>query len=141
MKLIHKISNFKFAILILGAIILSACKPSQPQISIEMINFDFGDVVNGTIMSKEILMKNDGEAPLIVESVSTSCSCTTASLESMVIEPGSSATLIIEFDSGAHGPELTGELIRQIFIVSNDPNLPEAEIVFSSNIILPENAN
>ncbi|KAA3661889.1 MAG: hypothetical protein DWQ04_15060 [Chloroflexi bacterium] len=49
-----------------------------------------------------------------------------------------SGTLFIEFDSGAHGPELTGTLIRQVFVVSNDPEQAEAVVKLAANILPPE---
>jgi hypothetical protein len=115
--------------------LLGACVSYQPSIILEEDHFNFGDVINGEIVTYELIVSNQGNSPLEVESVSTSCGCTTATLEPMTIQPGEKGTLHIEFDSGAHGPELTGELVRQIFIVSNDPNMPEAKIEFTANIL------
>jgi hypothetical protein len=100
-----------------------------------MIGFDFGDVVNGDIVSQDLVVRNEGNEPLVVETVSTSCGCTTATLEPMTISAGGTATLRVEFDSGAHGPDLSGQVIRQIFLSSNDPQRPEAIVEFSANIL------
>ena len=115
-------------ILLLTGLLLAVCDGKQPQLAIEAIDTDWGHVVNGDILSRELTVWNNGQAELVIDSVTTSCGCTEATLSSMVIAPGASSTLTIEFDSGAHGPELTGELIRQIFIASNDPKQPEAQI-------------
>ncbi len=120
---------------ILSGLLLAACTSGQPQINLETTNFDFGDVVNGEILSRDILVSNKGTKPVIAKSVSTTCGCTTATLEPMTIPVGGSANLHITFDSGAHGPELTGEVTRQIFITSNDPELPEAMVEFTANIV------
>jgi hypothetical protein len=120
---------------VLAGLLLAACAGGQPQINLETTHFDFGDVVNGEILSRDILVSNDGDEAIIAQSVSTTCGCTTATLEPMTIPPGGSANLHITFDSGAHGPELTGQLTRQIFITSNDPNQPEAMVEFTANII------
>ncbi len=121
--------------LIILTLVVTACAAGQPRIEIESPTFDFGDVVNGDIVSKDMQVKNTGTEPLIVDSVSTTCGCTTASLDPMTIAPGESGTLHIEFDSGAHGPELTGSLTRQIFITSNDPELPDAKVEFTANVL------
>jgi hypothetical protein len=42
--------------------------------------------------------------------------------------------LHIEFDSGFHGPDLTGPLIRQVFIKSNDLQRPELQVELSVNV-------
>jgi hypothetical protein len=56
----------------------------------------------------------------------------------MTIPSGESATLHIEFDSGAHGPDLTGQIMRQVILISNDPEKPEATVEFVANILPPE---
>lgn len=122
-------------VIVMITLLLAACSSEHPQIDLEAYNLDFGDVINGEIVEWELAVSNIGNAPLVVEAVSTSCGCTSATLEPMTISPGESGILHIEFDSGAHGPELTGEFSRQIFIASNDPQNPEVRVEFVSNVI------
>ena len=122
-------------LIICGGIGLAACNGNTPQIEIETITMDLGDVVNGDIAERDVTISNTGEAPLVVDYVSTSCGCTSATLTPMTIAPGATGTLHIELDSGAHGPELTGPLVRQVFLVSNDPKQPEAQVELSVNIL------
>lgn len=124
--------------LLLTTLFLAACNAGQPQIGLEVTNLDLGDVVNGEIVNREVTVRNDGTKELVVETVSTSCGCTQATLDPMTIPPGESATLFIEFDSGAHGSELTGALIRQVFVVSNDPEQAEAVVELAANVLPPE---
>jgi len=126
-----------FALLAFGLFTLAACAP-KPAISAEETLFDFGEVVNGNIVSRDVAITNTGQGTLVVETISTSCGCTTATLDPMTLEPGQSGTLHIEFDSGAHGPELTGTLTRQIFIVSNDPEQPELLVEFTATVLPPD---
>ena len=116
------------------AAILAACSPGEPQIVVETLQLDLGDVPNGEITTRDVAVRNTGDAVLLVESLSTSCGCTTASLEPMQIAPGASGTLHIEFDAGAHGPELTGPLQRQVFINSNDPAQAEVTVEVAVNV-------
>ena len=118
------------------AVFLTACG-GQPQISVAESNLEFGDVVNGDVVVRKISVQNKGQGDLIIEAVSTSCGCTQAAIEPMTILPGSNGTLTVEFDSGAHGPELTGELIRQVFIATNDPEQPETVLELAANILPP----
>lgn len=120
---------------IFTGMILTACAGGEPQINLETTNFDFGDVVNGDVLERDLVVNNEGNQPIIAQSVSTTCGCTTATLEPMTIPAGGSANLHITFDSGAHGPELTGQITRQIFITSNDPDQPEAMVEFTANIV------
>lgn len=127
-----------FLLVFLAGVFLAACNTGQPQIALETTNIDLGDMVNGEIVAREVTVQNTGVAELVIESVSTSCGCTQATLEPMIIPAGSKSTLRIEFDSGAHGPELTGQLIRQIFIASNDPLQPEMVVEIMANILPPD---
>lgn len=131
---LHPRRNFLLLVTASG-LVLAACSTSQPEISVDESSFTFGDVVNGQVVSKELTVRNNGSSPLVIEAVTTSCGCTTAVLDSMDISPGESAILRIEFDSGAHGPDSNGEVIRQIFIASNDPQQIELLIEFHANVL------
>jgi hypothetical protein len=119
------------------ATLWSACG-NQPQIIVTENNLELGDVVNGEVIAREIGVQNNGEVDLIIEAVTTSCGCTQATIEPTTIPPGSNGMLYIEFDSGAHGPELTGQLIRQVFVATNDPQQPETVVNLSANILPPD---
>ncbi len=124
--------------MLLLTVVLTACSVAKPQISLEMSEFDFEDVVNGVIVTKDVVLTNSGQSELVVETVTTTCGCTTATLNPMSIPAGGTATLHIEFDSGAHGPELTGQIMRQVILISNDPEQPEATVELVANILPPE---
>lgn len=116
-------------------LVLAACSGQSPEIVLGTDSFEFGEVVNGVIAEKDLTITNNGGAPLVIEEISTSCGCTTAEANPSAINPGESGVLHIEFDSGAHGPELTGELMRQIFLQTNDPNNPEVVITFTAIVV------
>lgn len=107
----------------------------------ETAEFDLGDVPNGEIAARDVVVRNEGDGLLVVEGISTSCSCTAAALEPMRLQPGESGTLHIEYDAGAHGPELRGEQIRQVFITSNDPIQPELVVELAVNVVDPTARN
>lgn len=124
--------------LMLFTLLAAGCARGQPQLSLELTSFDFGTVENGDIVQRDIKLENRGSAPLIVQEISTSCSCTTAAVSPMTIRPNEEGVLQIKFDSGAHGPELEGKLQRQIFINTNDPQTKEAVVEFTADVIIPE---
>ncbi len=107
--------------LVLVGFLLVACSAKQPAIALETAELDLGNVTNGEVVVREVTVRNEGEADLVVDEISASCSCTSPTLSPMTIPPGGSGTLHIEFDSGFHGPDLNGALVRQVFVVSNDP--------------------
>ncbi len=130
--------KLKIAFPLLAIILLLAACGGQPQITLETNALNFGDVVNGIIITEEITVTNTGTAPLQIEGVATSCGCTTAEITPEIIQPGQQGILHIEFDSGAHGPDEAGELHRQIFISSNSPNQAEVIVEFVANVLLAE---
>lgn len=126
-------------ILIIMGLLFTACGFAQPRIAVDATNFDFGEVVNGEIATHDFVVRNEGNARLAVESVITTCGCTTATLEPMTIPAGESGILHVAFDSGAHGPDLTGEIIRQVFITTNDPDQPEVAVEIIANVVARSN--
>ncbi len=119
-------------------LLLSACGGGAPDIALSETENDLGVVTNGEVRSLEVEVMNLGRGDLEILAVSTSCGCTTASVEPSTIGPGSSGRLLVEYDSGAHGPEFEGELMRQVFIASNDPDEPELEFRISASVVLAE---
>jgi hypothetical protein len=101
---------------------------------VETTSLDLGNVINGDVISSDLIVRNEGESDLVIDSIITSCTCTQASVEPMTIAANQSGTLHIEFDSGFHGSNLTGPLIRQVFINSNDPQQPEFEVEIVVNV-------
>ena len=128
---------------LLGAVVWSAaCGGGEvaggvPRIVPASLSLELGDMPNGEIAERELAVRNDGEAPLVVDTITTSCGCTTAALEPMTIAPGAAGTLRITFDSGAHGPDLRGPLLREVMIASNDPETPEVIVSVTANILEP----
>lgn len=129
-------------IALLCLLLLAACgganaAAAPPALSLEMTTLTLGDVPNGQIVERDVTVTNTGGAPLVVESLTTSCGCTTATLDSLTIAPNATAMLHIAFDSGAHGPDLRGELMRQVILVTNDPARPETIVELTANITGP----
>ncbi len=108
-----------------------------PRLSAAATLLELGEVVNGVIVERDVAVRNSGDAPLVVSEVLTTCGCTTAALEPMTLAPGETGNLHIAFDSGAHGPELTGPIMRRVILVSNDPTQPEASVDLQATILPP----
>jgi hypothetical protein len=126
--------------------ILVACTPAAqtaapatgaPRLAAEATLLELGEVVNGVVVERDVAVRNDGDAPLIVAEVLTTCGCTSAALQPMTLGPGEAGNLHIAFDSGAHGPDLTGPIMRRVILVSNDPANPEATVDLQATILPP----
>jgi len=122
----------------LTVILLVSCTGGTPDLVLSDTEVDLGEVVNGEDLTVEIPIQNTGNKELVIEAVTTSCGCTSAEVKPTRIAPGGEGVLYVQYDSGAHGPEANGPVMRQIFIASNDPDQPEAEIRILANVIPPE---
>lgn len=120
---------------LLLAVLLAACGGGAPDIDLSQSQTDLGVVTNGEIRTIEISVQNLGSDDLIIEAVTTSCGCTSAGISPQVIPPGGTGILAIRYDSGAHGPDEVGPVMRQVFIASNDPDETEFEFRFTAEVV------
>jgi hypothetical protein len=115
--------------------LLAACGRGAPNLVLEHGQQDLGEVINGEMRMLEVPVRNDGDGRLVIDAVSTSCGCTTAKVDPTSLGPGERGILHITFDSGAHGSEANGPVMRQIYIASNDPDQPEAVFEFVATVV------
>jgi len=125
----------KLLSLILLALLLAACAPQNPSISVAT-TYDFGTVVKGEIATAELPVSNNGSAPLIIEAISTSCGCTTATLSAMTINPGQEVVLSVAYDTAAHESDM-GLMERTVFLMTNDQANGDVIIRFTALVELP----
>jgi len=108
---------------------------SGAQISFDRTAYDFGEVPQSQgILKTTFELKNKGTGVLEIGELSTSCGCTTAEISSESIQPNDTATLTVYFDPDFH-KEPAGKLTRTVFIPTNDPNQPEAEVKITVDIL------
>ena len=126
---------FLATVTVAALLALAACGRSKPDIDVEVTQHDFGVIEQGTIAQVKIPVRNTGDAELRIEAVVTSCGCTSATLVPQVIPPGGEGTLEIRYNSGLHPDE--GEIRRDVFILSNDPDESEVVITLTATVKAP----
>lgn len=107
----------------------------------EAATYDFGAVpINGGFVRRIYTVRNTGIEPLTINSMYTSCMCTTATMRmggqswgpfgmpghgigggrmSATLAPGASAEVEAVFDPAAHGPAGVGPVMREIYLESS----------------------
>lgn len=115
----------------------ASVQAGTPEIVIETSLLELGDIPNGEVAERQVVVSNNGRIPLVVDTVTTTCGCTTATLTPMTLPPGESGVLTIAFDSGAHGPDLRGAIMRRVILTTNDPAQPEAVVDLTATITEP----
>jgi hypothetical protein len=133
-----KIKNW---LLMIGIMILitltSGCSTqiAQPKIELSTSSFDLGDInPDDGNRIETFFVKNTGGMTLNIISVSTSCGCTEAEVESEEVLPGKQTKLLVTYDSSVH-PNLTGPIKRIVYVKSNDPLQEEVELELTGNIL------
>ncbi len=117
-------------LLALVSIILVACG-SPPRIVVEPERQDLGELPPAPI-HLTYTVRNEGGSPLEIQRVSTSCGCTKARVEKTTLAPGESTPLYVVLDPTEDN--LTGELLRVVYVRSNDPDNPEVAVEFRVTI-------
>ncbi|MFA4871667.1 MAG: DUF1573 domain-containing protein [Patescibacteria group bacterium] len=109
-----------------------------PAIQITPAAFDWGTVIYGEIAQKTFTIANAGNQPLEILRLSTSCGCTKATMaeNDKIIAPGQSAEMSVTFDPAVHQDDMDlGEIVRVVYIKSNDSQKPEAEVELRAKVI------
>ncbi len=103
----------------------------EPNIRVDSTNIHLTNCKQEEKTPFEVLVYNDGDKPLKISKIHTSCSC----LEQhkyegeIIIKPKESSPLKFYFT-----PDTEGELFRDIFIVSNAINVPILHIIVSAYV-------
>ncbi len=111
----------------------AATKPPG-EIELSVGEFDFGTVGNTELVSQVFQVRNVGQGWLEITSLSTSCGCTTAEVDSHNLAPGEVTDLTVTYDPQAH-EGATGEFLREVYIRSNDPDTPEARLTIRVTVV------
>ncbi|HXV21736.1 MAG TPA: DUF1573 domain-containing protein [Desulfuromonadales bacterium] len=96
-------------------------------------DFSFGQVFQGTKVEHTFRFRNNGEAPLAVEKVRSSCGCTAALLSATSIPPGGTGEIRTTFDSA----RFRGAVVKTVYLYVNDPAQPVAQFHLRGTV-MPE---
>ncbi|MDP2607088.1 MAG: DUF1573 domain-containing protein [Deltaproteobacteria bacterium] len=98
----------------------------QPDVTVTPTNRDLGSVGSKDVVNLNYAVVNEGNEDLLVDSVVTSCGCTTAELSNSIIPPGRRADLKVHFDVGFHKMAPGEQVVRIVWMKTNDPDTPIA---------------
>jgi hypothetical protein len=127
------------AVLAAAVVLLAAAGlagSGKPKAVFKATSHDFGQVKQGDVVSHEFVFKNEGDAPLVVEKVETTCGCTAALVSAKKIAPGKEGKIKTTFDTRGY----SGRLTRYVYLVSNDGENPRRELSLVADIEVPPSA-
>ena len=109
-----------------------------PVISVSPLKNDIGTVIYGDVARYAIKVKNVGDQDLAIQKLSTSCGCTKAQIaeSDKIIAPGKEVEINVSFDPAVHKDDSdVGEIVRVIYIKSNDPKNPEVQSELNAFVV------
>jgi Protein of unknown function (DUF1573) len=101
----------------------SGARPA-PRAVVPFTSFNFGDIYSGEIISQIFVIKNEGDAELLIKDFKGDCGCTAVRSEKVIL-PGKEATAEIEVQTVSQ----SGLINKSAIMHTNDPDQPT--IVFS----------
>jgi hypothetical protein len=93
---------------------------------------NFGDIKQGEVVKHVFSFKNEGNEPLILSNVSTTCGCTASNWPKEPIAPGKTASIEATFNSAGKA----GQQNKVLTVFSNSSN-GEARISILCNVVVP----
>jgi hypothetical protein len=121
------------ALLSATAAVASAVGPSGPKMQFATPIYDFGRVKSGEAVKYTFVFTNVGGATLQVSNVQVSCGCTTAGAWTRQVEPGTTGSIPIQFNSAGYG----GTVGKSITVTCNDTNQPTVVLQIKGDIWKP----
>jgi hypothetical protein len=111
----------------------AAEEPAGPRIRVDPESFDFGGTLPGKTLRREFVIRNFGDAELVIEGISTTCGCTAALPAEDRVKPGGSTPLRVTFETRRY----TGRVVREVLVRSNDPQTPLLRIRVTATVAPP----
>ena len=111
----------------------SAEKVLTPKIQMDEESFDFGEMKQGESVTHDFVLKNIGDANLIISTAKGSCGCTVPEWPKEPIAKGEQATIKVTFNSAGK----SGKQNKTVTLVTNA--IPNTKVItITGNVIIPE---
>lgn len=98
-------------------VVVNAQQTAGPAITWEATTIDYGTINKGDNGQREFVLKNTGNAPLVISNATGSCGCTVPQWPKEPILPGQKATIKVNYDTNR-----TGSFTKTVTVVSNATN-------------------
>jgi hypothetical protein len=114
-----------------GNVVLSdEMSEKSPVIYFQQTKYNFGKVIEGSVVEYTFVFQNVGSSTLNVKDVKTSCGCTAALVSKNNLEPGEEGTIKVELDT----KNRFGKMSRTITVLTNDPVDPNKILTVYADI-------
>ena len=112
----------------------NAEKVLTPNIEMLETSYNFGEIQQGESVTHDFILKNTGDADLIISAAKGSCGCTVPEWPKTPIAKGEEATIKVTFNSSGK----SGKQNKTVTLVSNA--IPNTKVItINGNVIVPQN--
>jgi rhodanese-related sulfurtransferase len=109
---------------------VGATADATATLGVDSATYDFGAVIEGTMVTHAFILRNGGNATLDIASVRAACGCTTTALPTSSLAPGESVALEARVDTS----NFSGRIMKEIYVDSNDPANPTAVLTVQGEV-------
>jgi hypothetical protein len=106
----------------------------EPKTVIRPMKYDFGDIIQDSVITTIFVITNEGSDLLKIDTVWASCGCTAVMPAKKELKPGESTDLKVTFNSKGR----SGRQRKTINVETNDPNNSTLKLALTGNVIKKE---
>ena len=112
----------------------NAEKVLTPNIEMLETSYNFGEMLQGESVTHDFILKNTGDADLIISAAKGSCGCTVPEWPKNPIAKGEDAVIKVTFNSAGK----SGKQNKTVTLVTNA--IPNTKVLtINGNVIVPQN--
>lgn len=100
-----------------------------PKAVLEETTFNGGDIPKGETVEHDFIVKNAGNAELLITSVKPACGCTVSDFDK-VVAPGKTGKIKLKVDTA----RFKGPISKSATVTTNDPEQPSIRLVMNANV-------
>lgn len=115
----------------LFAFVFASLVFAQPEAVIHPMAYDFGDIVQDSVVTKIFVITNEGNDVLKITRVWASCGCTAVMPAKNELKLGESTDIKVTFNSEGK----SGKQNKTVYIETNDPKNSTIKLAFTGNVI------
>ena len=116
---------------VLWPVARSLAADPAPRLVIDEPVFESREIRPGTVFSHEFTLLNEGDAPLLIEDVSTGCSCLVAAYDRS-IAPGGRGRVHLAVD--VYQKWAGRDFYRTVWLATNDPEAAQVSLVVRGRV-------
>jgi hypothetical protein len=111
-----------------------ALPEKEPKAVISPMAYDFGEIIQDSVVTTYFVITNEGGDLLKITNVSASCGCTAVMPEKNELKPGESTNIKVTFNSKGR----SGKQTKTITVETNDTKNSTIKLSFTGNVIKKE---